>query len=178
MPESTDPSSQAGRQQEYPGPNLRKTNPNPPLLDQPRTMNLRARLTPGHQQRIADLLKPRLTRGEWPRNLGSKYTVPHRESSRSGQREGESKEIASAREELVPARCLLSRRERGEEGNLGEIAERGKEEDAISLSVCRRVVAVLRLYSLGEGEAAGGSDARDPRVRCLYFGLVACWLGS
>ena len=180
MPESTDPISQAGRQQEYPGPNLRKTNPNPPLLDQPRTMNLRARLTPGHQQRIADLLKPRLTRGEWPRNLGSKSTVPHRESSRSGQREGESKEIASAREELVPARCLLSRRGargRGEFGGDCTARERGGCDFLVCVSSRRRRVAIdSNVQSLGEGEAAGGSDARDPRVRCLYFGLDGCWL--
>jgi len=43
--------------------------------------------------------------------------------------------------------------ERGEEGNLGEIAQRGKEEDAISLSVCRRVVAVLRLTPMSNPSA-------------------------
>jgi len=59
------------------------------------------------------------------------------------------------------ALLALVTRARGR-GEFGAIAERRKEEDATSLSVCRRV-AVLRLYSnvqsLGEGEAAGGSDA-------------------
>ena len=129
-----------------------------------------------------DLPEPRLTRGAEVREIWVKIHGSASGRARDrGSGKNESDKIARAGEELVPGRCLLSRREAGSErgeGNLwGDWRAREEEEGGggdfllfVVASSRRRRVGVGLQSLLGEARRLGGAyDAWDPHPPSFVF---------